>query len=167
MYYAEHTSSTPTDDEYDDFASLLYDYGPAHFCLADLKYRIENLKIAKEFWKTIPSNQVVEGLTGWGSMGSCGSIACFGGHLAKAGMFGIKYELDSFYPILGETESGGVAEWLFGRNLFLYARQDECFNGSERYSSHEVVTHRIDEQLELLEDVLRNKERECISSTNS
>ena len=119
--------------------------------------QLANLDLAEEFWLTeVPQNMVIRKLDDWGD---CGSAACFGGWLAKAGMFGLEHVRYSYYPMIDRELSIGdpnniggfdAAKFLFGKES-LFGQVGSCsydkdFTGSE----YELVLHRIRRQRERL-----------------
>lgn len=116
--------------------------------------QMDNLVYARDMWAAIPTYKVSDNLRFWNRELACGSVACFGGHVALDKYF----QNQNVYPKSGSgapgiTGGGYLDPWeisqhLFGWDLFeMRARPlgniDIYHGAQENWSDHELVTHRI------------------------
>lgn len=104
--------------------------------------QLNNIIEAFEFWMTVSPEEVVPGLRKW----TCGTQACFGGHLAKAGMFGLRQSSEStlhgYYP----SDAGGGfvnSETLFGCGKLFCESPHREWSDLGAASDHEVIMARL------------------------
>jgi len=110
------------------------------------EFEIENTKQAIAYWVTVAPETVIKRLHYFrlggrrGEAPSCGSPACFGGHLPYAPYFarlGVKTSLIGG-PRLNGVFGRDISEYLFG-SQFMFS----CRSVSERGTDHAVVTKRL------------------------
>lgn len=123
--------------------------------------QLNNVREAMKFWMTVPDELVYSRLDTWGhacaaAAQACGAIACFGGHLAQAGILGVTTEEVNFVPYLtledGTIITGHlVAYELFGTDLFNGATTAECCS---TWTGHRIVQERLlNREKELLDEL--------------
>lgn len=134
----------------------------------ELQWLLENLRKAEVFWATVEPIQV--DLSDWRTTEDvegneiCGTLACFGGHLAHSKMLGIEHEGEDFAPFLtcaispnqithkfNHLYASEVSYWLFGGDLFNSRVVNE--NGTD----YEIVASRISHQIDVLEMYLNKQ----------
>lgn len=117
--------------------------------------QIKNIQQALAFWATIDPEDVVKELKEW----QCGTQACFGGHLAQRGMFGIPKGSERPEAVF----DSGNGEWLNGiKNVSQYLFRNPKLFSSRGYSSfddnypdvsdHELVRLRLEHALAQLQN---------------
>lgn len=145
--------------------------------LEKLNFWLTNVREARTFWETISPDDVAADLANWGGP-SCGTKACFGGHLAKARKFEIFSSQWTYVPRLQVinhdayafgADFGGqhpsrtpttltdhnVSRHLFGANLFNIVPGNEAWDKSE----HQIVLERLDTQEAILMKAIRGIQR--------
>lgn len=120
--------------------------------------QIENCLLALSLWAEVPPRKVVAGLSDW----TCGTQACFGGHLATWPEF----RAQGVCPTDGSPElrqpgsaevigySHAVSKYLFGSfDLFHSAGHAAADDQLPRNASaHRVVVNRLEHQIQRLQE---------------
>ncbi len=107
---------------------------------ANTEYALHN------WWPTVPPDEVIWRLGDWRS--GCGTLACFGGHLAKSPHFRAMGVVDGLRgePMLVEhptLPTYAVSRHLFGDPELFVARGGSSADALCDGTDHEVVTNRL------------------------